>query len=102
MEIKLGTKIKGFKFKSNLNTIYAPDSMKRYIGRVGIVVGIEGDNEVICLSFYHNDEIPEFTSDDDIENNYALPNNYDDWWYYPLDKAYEHIVHESNDLFPIY
>lgn len=101
MEIKLGTKIKGFKFKSNKNTIYDP-AMDSHISSVGIVVGIEESSNEIKIAFYDNDEIPEFTSDDDIECDYDLSDNFDDFWYYPMDKAYKHIIHESNELFPIY
>lgn len=101
-EIKLGTKIKGFKFKSNKNTAYAPYDMDSYIGRIGIVIGIDEDNDEITLAFYDNDILPEFNSDIDIECDFNLPDNFDDFWYYPLDKAHEHIVHESNELFPIY
>ena len=102
MEIKLGTKIKGFKFKSTDNTAYEADYMKRYIGRVGIVIDIDEDDDQIQLAFYHNDILPDLTGDIDIECDFNLPDNYDDYWYYPLSKAYKHIVNESNDLFPIY
>lgn len=98
-EIKIGTKIKGFKF-DNSHALGYGDLMNRYIDRIGIITQID-DNDV-KIAFYFDDKIPEFTDSYDITMNYHETETFETSWYYPLDKAYDHIVTESNDLFPIY
>lgn len=81
--MKVGDKIRGFKFKSN--QYFGFNSMMNdYIGEIGIIDDIIHFNNSILVNFYHQDgDIKEF-------------------WYYPLDEAAKHLVIESNDLFPIY
>lgn len=101
MEIKIGTKIKAFEFEDTYGMAFE-DEMRGYIGRIGIVIEVyEPDNQV-KLAFYDEDKIPYFASDKDIELNYNLPETFDDYWFYLLDKAHEYIVYDNNELFPIY
>ena len=84
--MKIGDKIKGFKFKGNRHFGYNL-AMNDFIGRVGVITDIETDS--VIISFYKNDDL--------------IRNNLEEYWYYPIKEAYNHLVDESsNDMFPIY